>query len=493
MLDFFSTKTGEQTAKLAAIDKTQAVIEFTLDGTILTANENFLGAMGYALAEIQGKHHSMFVDPGYRDTVEYREFWRRLGSGEALSAQYKRVGKHGKEVWIEASYNPLLDRQGKPFKVVKYAIDVTQQKMEYADMLGQVTAIKRAQAVIEFNLDGTVITANENFLSTVGYTLAEIQGKHHGMFVDAAYRASPEYREFWQRLGAGDYLAGQYRRVGKRGQTIWLEASYNPILDLNGKPFKVVKYATDITKQMSLLGDLKVLIDRNFGEVDQAIDQLNQQSGNALKSTAETSTNVQMVASGAEELAASIREISANMLKSKAASDSAYENTVAADSATSRLSEAASAMGGIVEVIETIASQINLLALNATIEAARAGEAGRGFAVVATEVKNLANQAASATAQITKEIEGVQGVASDVIGALTAIKSSINSVREYVTGAASAIEEQSAVTGDMSSNMQSAATGVSSISTNINEISAAVDQTAQAIAKTKEAAAVLAR
>jgi len=493
MFDFFSSKAAEQNAKLMAIGKSQAVIEFNLDGTIITANENFLAAMGYTLAEIQGKHHAMFVEPGHRDSVEYRDFWRRLNSGEALTGQYKRLGKNGREVWIEATYNPLLDRTGKPFKIVKYAIDVTRQKTEYAELLGLVNAIKRSQAVIEFDLDGTVITANENFLATMGYGLREIEGKPHAMFVEPATRDSAEYRAFWRRLNAGEYVTGQYKRVAKGGRPVWLEASYNPILDLNGKPYKIVKFATDITRQATLLSDLKTLIDRNFGEVDQALGRLDQQSGTALKTSGDTSTNVQMVASATEQMAASIREISANMAKSKSASDSAYENTVAADRATGRLSEAATAMGGIVEVIESIASQINLLALNATIEAARAGEAGRGFAVVATEVKNLANQAASATAQITKEIEGVQGVATDVIGALGAIKASIDAVRDYVTTTASAIEEQSAVTGDMSHNMQSAAGGVASISANIGEISAAVSQTAQAIAKTREAAEVLAR
>jgi methyl-accepting chemotaxis protein len=493
MLDFISNKSLDRDAKLAALDKTQAVIEFNLDGTIITANQNFLSAMGYTLAEIQGKHHRLFVDPAEHESADYRAFWQRLNTGEPMVAQYRRIGKGGREVWIEASYNPLLDRQGKPFRVVKYATDVSAQKREFAELLGQVNAIKRSQAVIEFNLDGTIITANENFTRTVGYALHEIKGQHHGMFVAADYRAGAEYREFWQRLNAGEYMTGQYRRIGKGGKEIWLEASYNPILDLNGKPYKVIKYATDITKQVALLSELKTLIDHNFGEIDQAVAQLNQQSGSALRTAGNTSTNVQMVASGAEELAASIREISANMVKSKSVSDDAYENTVTADNATGRLSQAATAMGGIVEVIETIASQINLLALNATIEAARAGEAGRGFAVVATEVKNLANQAASATAQITKEIEGVQGVAHDVVGALSAIKTSINAVREFVTSAASAIEEQTAVTGDMSSNMQSAAAGVETISEAIQHISTAVQQTGAAIAKTKEAAQVLAR
>ncbi|MDY6983069.1 MAG: PAS domain-containing protein, partial [Pseudomonadota bacterium] len=239
----------ELKARLAALDKVQAVIEFTMDGTVITANENFLSALGYRLAEIQGRHHGMFVDDAYRNSREYAEFWARLNRGEYDAGEYRRIGKGGKVVWINASYNPIFDVDGTPLKVVKYATDITRQKLRDADIAGQMAAINKAQAVIEFGLDGTIITANANFLDTLGYTLAEIQGRHHGMFVDAAYRNSREYAEFWARLNRGEYDAGEYRRIGKDGKEVWINASYNPILDVDGTPLKVVKYATDITRQ----------------------------------------------------------------------------------------------------------------------------------------------------------------------------------------------------------------------------------------------------
>jgi methyl-accepting chemotaxis protein len=238
------------TGQLAAIGKSQAVIEFELDGKIRTANENFLTTVGYSLEEIRGQHHSMFVDPVYRSSSEYRLFWEKLGRGEYDAGQYKRIGKGGKEVWIQASYNPILDMHGKPFKVVKYATDITAQKMQAADFSGQLAAIGKAQAVIEFSMDGKILTANENFLSTLGYSLNEIRGQHHSMFAEPNYRTSNEYRQFWEKLGRGEYDAGQYKRIGKGGKEVWIQASYNPILDMNGKPFKVVKYATDVTAQV---------------------------------------------------------------------------------------------------------------------------------------------------------------------------------------------------------------------------------------------------
>src|SRR5882757_8123880 len=236
--------------QIEAIHRSQAVIEFSLDGKILTANDNFLNALGYTLAEIQGKHHSMFVDPAYRQTPEYRMFWEKLGRGEFDAGQYKRIAKGGKEIWIQASYNAILDRKGRPFKVVKYATDITAQKMRDMDFAGQLAAINKAQAVIEFTLEGKVLTANENFLKTLGYTLDEIKGQHHGMFVDAAYRQSPDYRMFWEKLGRGEYQAAQYKRIAKGGREVYIQASYNPILDAKGRPFKVVKFATDVTAQV---------------------------------------------------------------------------------------------------------------------------------------------------------------------------------------------------------------------------------------------------
>jgi methyl-accepting chemotaxis protein len=213
-------------AQAAAISRSQAVIEFNLDGTIITANENFLSTIGYALDEIKGKHHSLFVDQTMRESSAYHEFWDKLRKGQFQAAQYRRIAKGGREIWIEASYNPILDSNGKPYKVVKFATDITASKMASLDAQGKIAAIDRAQAVIEFNLDGTIITANEIFLATVGYTLSEIEGRHHSMFVEPHEHRSNAYRDFWARLARGEYQAAEYKRVCKGGKEIWILATY---------------------------------------------------------------------------------------------------------------------------------------------------------------------------------------------------------------------------------------------------------------------------
>ena len=242
---------------LAAIDTSYAFIEFKLDGTILKANDNFLKTLGYRLDEIVGKHHRMFVDLQQAAAPAYAQFWRDLNDGKAQSEVFKRLTKGGQEIWIQAVYAPIKDEMGRVVKVVKIATDVTVDRMRAADFEGQMNAVSKAQAVIEFSLDGKIITANANFLSTLGYTLAEIKGQHHGMFVDPAFRSTGEYRMFWEKLGRGEFDAGQYKRVGKGGKEIWIQASYNPIMDMNGKPFKVVKYATDVTEQVNAANMLK--------------------------------------------------------------------------------------------------------------------------------------------------------------------------------------------------------------------------------------------
>jgi methyl-accepting chemotaxis protein len=486
-------RNSEADAKLAALNRVQAVIEFNLDGTIITANENFCGAVGYSLAEIAGKHHGMFVDPAYRESDEYRKFWSTLAKGEFIAAQFKRFGRGGKEIWIEASYNPLIGRDGKPYRVVKFATDITRQKLEDADRVGQISAIRKAQAVIEFTLDGVILEANENFLGAVGYSLAEIKGQHHGMFVDPAYRQSAEYTAFWASLKRGEYQAAQYKRFGKGKKEIWIQASYNPIMDASGRPYKVVKFATDITDQVKLLENLRTMIDRNFGEIDLAVAKSTGESNAAIGATQSTTENVQSVAAASEELAASVQEISQSMSKSRVVTDSAFEQATAAGAFTKKLTDAASAMTGITNLIQNIASQINLLALNATIESARAGDAGRGFAVVAQEVKSLANQAAKATEQITSEINGVQNISTDVVAALESIRDSIGTMRDHVIATVAAVEEQSALSRDMSQNMHKAAQQVEQISTNVTSISAAVTQVSDAVSTTREAARVLAR
>ena len=481
----------EANAKLTALDKSQAVIEFTPDGTILGANENFLGAMGYTLEEVRGKHHGMFVEPAYRDSDEYRQFWASLARGEYQAAQFKRIARGGREIWIEASYNPVVGRKGKTLKVIKYATDITTQKMQFIDLKGQIEAIGKSMAVIEFNLDGTILNANHNFLNAMGYSLDEVRGKHHGMFVEPSYRRSEEYREFWARLGRGEHQAAQFKRIVKGGKEIWIEASYTPILDLNGKPFKIVKYASDITAQVALLADLKSLLDRNFGEIDGAIGRSAEQAKLAGTTVHETTGNVQVMAASAEEMAASVREIANMMTRSNTATASAHARTSEADAAIRRLAETSASMSGIIALIRDIAGQINLLSLNATIESARAGEAGKGFAVVAGEVKNLARQAANATNQIAQEVEQLQAVSNQVVDALGGISQSIETVREYVSSTTVAIEQQSSVTEELSSRMQTTALSISAINDNMGEISSTVRQVAQAVDDTKTAARVL--
>jgi methyl-accepting chemotaxis protein len=317
---------------------------------------------------------------------------------------------------------------GEPMKVVKFATDVTEQKLVSVSNAGQLAAIDTSQAVIEFELDGTIITANENFLAATGYRLADIKGRHHSMFVDPAYRDSAEYREFWPRLARGEYQAGEYQRFGAGGREIWIQASYNPIRDLNGRPYKVVKYASDVTEQVRRRQRAEVVKNLMDG-----------------------------VAAGAEELSSSVREIADNMIRSKETAEVAAERVTAASEEVGRLGSATESMTGILNLISDISSQINLLSLNATIEAARAGEAGRGFAVVAHEVKSLAAQTKSATDDVAKEVTALRSVSDSVSERLQAIQKAMDGVREYVSSTAAAVEEQSAVASEMTSTMQKAA------------------------------------
>jgi methyl-accepting chemotaxis protein len=253
-MSIFTSKAGngavETSAKavLAAFDKSQATIEFSLDGRILAANENFLRTMGYSVDEVVGKHHSMFVDPDFARSGDYRMFWDRLARGEFVAEKFRRIGKGGREVWIQASYNPVLDAKGRPCKVVKLATDVTEAEQRSVDDAGKIAAAQKSYAVIEFSIDGTILAANENFLQTVGYSLNEIRGKHHSMFVESSYRQTNDYRTFWDALGRGEFQSAKYLRIGKGGKEIWIQATYNPILNSHGKPFKVVKFAADVTQ-----------------------------------------------------------------------------------------------------------------------------------------------------------------------------------------------------------------------------------------------------
>lgn len=506
-------QTADFTGQIDAISKSQAVIEFDLDGMILNANENFLTTMGYSLNEVKGQHHSMFVDPADKHTPEYRAFWEKLGRGEYDSGVYKRQGRGGKEVWIQASYNPILDMNGKPFKVVKYASDVTESKLRNADFSGQIQAIGKSQAVIEFNLDGTIINANDNFLSAVGYTLDEVKGRHHSIFVEHEYKSSPEYRHFWEKLNRGEYDAGEYKRLGKGGKEIWIQASYNPIIDLNGQPFKVVKYATDVTGRKQAVAEIKdILLAMSEGDLTSAIDgeldgefnvlgeamnslidKLNtlvmeiRQASNSVFSasqeiaqgnndlshrTEDQAASLEETASAMEELTATVKQNADNAsdVASRAAEamEKASNGGEVVDSAVTAMdaiNKSSKKIADIIGVIDEISFQTNILALNAAVEAARAGEQGRGFAVVAAEVRNLAQRSASAA----KEIKGL-----------------ISESLEAVSTGTNLVSATGTTFGELVASVQDVVTMIAEIDTASKEQSVGISEVCRAVTQMEE-------
>jgi methyl-accepting chemotaxis protein len=484
--------------QIRAISKSHAVVEFTPDGNVLNANENFQRTFGYALEEIKGRHHSLFVDEASRLSADYRDFWNRLASGEFLSGEFKRIAKGGREIWVQATYNPIQDKLGKTFKVVKYATDVTANKLRSADYSCQIEAISKIQAIAEFSLDGIIIGSNERFLALMGYGLEEIKGRHHSLFVPAAEAAGPEYRQFWVELGSGRPQNGRFRRLAKGNKEVWIQGTYFPILDMNGKPTKVVKYATDITHikeiESSLEQTVHSLADEShrLRSVSESMaanaEETAAQAGVASTAAEQVSQNVASVATAAEEMGVSIKEIAKSANEAARVATSAVKVADRTNATVAKLGESSTEIGNVIKVITSIAQQTNLLALNATIEAARAGEAGKGFAVVANEVKELAKQTAKATEDISRKIEMIQTDTKGAVEAIAQIGTIINQINDIQNTIASAVEEQTATTGEISRNVTEAAKGSNEIAHNISGVAMAAQGTTEGAANTKHSA-----
>jgi methyl-accepting chemotaxis protein len=500
----FATVVTEQKRKniefegqINAISKAQAIIEFNMEGTILAANNNFLHGMGYTLAEIKGQHHRLFVDSTFAAGEDYRLFWAALNRGEFQTAEYKRIGKGGREVWLQATYNPIADFNGKPYKVIKFATIITEQKQKAIEYEGQNIAINKSQAIIEFKMDGTILNANENFLRSMGYTLGEIKGQHHRLFVDSIYAASDEYRQFWSDLNRGEFRAAEYKRIGKGGREVWLQATYSPIFDLNNKPFKVIKFATVITEQKLLAnetarivadlvpalsalenGDLTQKIansyEGGFGKLKDSFNNTLQtlqniinevrSSTDALVSAAEeVSSTAQSLSQSSSEQAASVEETSASLEEMSAninqnADNAKQTNAIATKAATDAVQggtsvlETVKAMKQIAQkigIVEDIAYQTNLLALNAAIEAARAGEHGKGFAVVASEVRKLAERSQVAANEISELASSSVQIAETAGKLIGEIVPSIHKTADLVQEIAASSSEQASGVGQI--------------------------------------------
>ncbi|TZG34474.1 PAS domain-containing methyl-accepting chemotaxis protein [Agrobacterium sp. B1(2019)] len=532
-MSYFSKLGPDASAVLDALGRSQAIIEFDLTGKILKANDNFCKAVGYQQSEIVGRTHSMFLSPEDSASPEYKSFWAKLSRGEYDQGQYRRRAKNGDEIWIEASYNPVF-RFGKPYKVVKIATDITSIKRRSAEDTGKLAALSRAQAMIEFTPDGKILSANENFLATLGYTAEDIIGKHHSMFCEPAYAQSQDYRDFWKELGKGHFSTGQFMRLGKDGKRVFIQASYNPIIDDRGRVFKVVKFAFDVTDRMHAVEELgaalerlsqcniRITLDKPFvgeferlrrdfnksiaefqktlenvlgqtGDLTRSSQEVSEASVNLAERSREQAVALEETSAALEEITATVRSSTENMKETRKLVQSARTSTVASTEvvertvdAMQRIETASREISQIIGVIDEIAFQTNLLALNAGVEAARAGDAGKGFAVVAQEVRELAQRSANAAKEIkalinnsgTEVLEGVRLV-GETGEALKQIDALVRHIDGNVDMIAKAADEQ--------------AVGISEINKAVNRLDRMTQENAAMSARTTVISTTLAQ
>lgn len=370
-------KANESHHILESLKKSVAFIEFTPDGTIKDANINFLNAVGYSLEEIVNQHHKIFCDTAYTQTNEYQTFWQQLASGQSISDRFLRYTKNGTPIWLEASYNAVKNNDGIVTSVVKMASDVTAFVEKSNIQNGILTALDRSTATISFNMDGTIIDANENFLHATGYNISDIKGRHHKIFCSSELASSQEYKQFWVKLNNGEFVQGLFERIDGQGNTLWLEASYNPIKDEDGQLIRVVKFATNVTERVN-------------------------NTQNASEAVQSTMTETEQVSEQGKDV----------LTRSVAIMDEITENVAIVAKDISAINEQSDKISNIVNTISAIADQTNLLALNAAIEAARAGDQGRGFAVVADEVRQLAGRTSTSTSEIADVVKNNAALSS---------------------------------------------------------------------------------
>jgi len=493
---------------LDALGRSLAIIEFDPTGIILSANENFCNALGYTLAEIKGQHHRLFVEPAYAESQEYRAFWEKLGRGEFDAAEYKRIGKA--------------------------ATVITQEKLKNAEFEGKLSAISRVQGIIEFMPSGEVITANENFLAVVGYSLNEVKGRHHSMFVEPSYAQSADYRELWRKLNAGEFVAAEFKRIGKGGKEVWIQASYNPIFDMNKKVTKVVKFATDVTDRVravnEIAGGLAHLAENNLERrltrtfipafeplrmdfnrsldklqstmvrIADSTDAINSGTSEILIASDDLSRRTEQQAASLEQTAAALDEITATVQKSAHGTGHARQVVATADEhakkselvvrqaveAMDAIARSSQQISQIIGVIDEIAFQTNLLALNAGVEAARAGEAGRGFAVVASEVRSLAQRSAEAA----KEIKGlISTSATHVDHGVKLVAETGHSLQQIMTHVADLNE----VISEIAAGAREQAIGLAEVNTAVNQMDQVTQQNAAMVEQSTAASHSLSR
>ncbi|MCT7510892.1 methyl-accepting chemotaxis protein [Aliarcobacter cryaerophilus] len=490
---FFKNKNEKILSEV--INSNYAVIYFKPDGTIIKANEVFLKTMGYSLEEIVGKHHSIFCEEKFAKTQEYKDGWDAVRAGETVTAEFQRVKKDGNLIFLRASYMPIIEN-GKVVEVVKLAQDITKNRLRNLFYIGQVKAINKSNAVIEFDMNGNILNANDNFLNTLGYKKDDIVGKHHSIFCEENYKNSNEYKEFWKKLNRGEFDSGEYLRIAKNGNHVWIQASYNPIFDMDGKPFRVVKYATDITNKKNTMFE----VEKEVKEFSSSLNALllasknmledakfsNKNSQNATNSSQNINSLIEDLSEKIDEMQQAIVDISSKTSKNEQIAQEATVQSKQTATAMVKLNEESQKIGETVNIISQIAFQTNILSLNAAVEAATAGEAGKGFAVVAQEVRNLATRSNDAAKNITERIALIQDLVKNSLDSIHEIDDTISDISTISKEISLSMSEQKQNSSIVSQNAKDGSRSLNKVTKNMQDVVLSTQNTLTEAQKTQD-------